>query len=76
MSETLHHRPRPRASASAHDPAAEQLFAGPGEMRALCRAVDWAGTPLGPVGAWSHSLRTAADIVLASRNPMFLWWGP
>jgi signal transduction histidine kinase len=56
--------------------AAAALFAGPGEMRALCRAFDWASTPLGPVSAWSRSLRTAAGIVLGSRNPMFLWWGP
>jgi PAS domain S-box-containing protein len=56
--------------------AAEALFAGPGEMRALCRAFDWGSTPLGPVEGWSRSLRTTAGIVLGSRNPMFLWWGP
>jgi PAS domain S-box-containing protein len=28
------------------------------------------------VGGLSPSLGTTADIVLASRNPMFLWWGP
>ena len=74
MSETIHERPA--LPASAHDPAAERLFAGPGEMRARCRALDWASTPLGPVSGWSQSLRTVADIVLASRNPMFLFWGP
>src|SRR5688500_2290563 len=56
--------------------AGDPLFAGPGEMRALCRAFDWATTPLGPPAAWPRSLRTAAGIVLGSRNPMFLWWGP
>ena len=56
--------------------AAARLFAGPGEMRALCRAVDWAATPLGPVAAWPLSLRTTVATVLASRHPMFLWWGP
>src|SRR5688500_10018296 len=30
----------------------------------------------GPVEQWSQSLRTTASTVLASRNPMFLWWGP
>ena len=54
----------------------DAVFAGPGEMRALCRAFDWSRTPLGPVAGWSQSLRTTASIVLASRNPMFLWWGP
>jgi len=58
------------------DTADLALFAGPGEMRALCRAFDWSGTPLGPVTTWSQSLRTTVGIVLSSSNPMFLWWGP
>jgi hypothetical protein len=45
-------------------------------MRALCREFDWSATPLGPSEAWSTSLRTTVGIVLGSRNPMFLWWGP
>jgi PAS domain-containing protein len=56
--------------------AADPLFDGPGEMRALCRAFDWASTPLGPSAAWPQSLRTTTSMLLASRNPMFLWWGP
>lgn len=58
------------------DPVAEALFAGPGEMRALMRAKDWAATPLGPVSGWPQSLRTALSICIASRFPMFVWWGP
>ncbi len=58
------------------DADADVLFAGPGEMRSLCRAFDWAGSALGPVNSWSQSLRTTAGIVLNSRQPMFLWWGP
>jgi PAS domain S-box-containing protein len=56
--------------------ASDPLFDGPGEMRALCRAFDWSSTPLGPSTAWPQSLRTTTGILLASRNPMFLWWGP
>ena len=52
------------------------LFEGPGEMRALCRARDWATTPLGPVAAWPPSLRSIVRMLLASRFPMFLFWGP
>lgn len=52
------------------------LFAGPGEMCARCQAFDWSTTPLGPVAGWSQSLRTTVSIMLASRHPMFLWWGP
>ena len=56
--------------------AAAALFAGPGEMAARCRDLDWSRTPLGAVDGWSRSLRTMADAVLASRNPMLLFWGP
>lgn len=40
------------------------------------RAFPWSETPLGPVSAWSASLRTAVSILLSTRHPMFLWWGP
>ena len=56
--------------------AAEQLFAGPGEMRARCRTLDWAATPLGPVDGWPQSLRSAVDACLDSPLPGFVWWGP
>jgi signal transduction histidine kinase len=54
----------------------DPLFEGPGEMRALCRSLDWSRTPLGPPATWPTSLRTTVGIVLGSRNPMFLFWGP
>lgn len=52
------------------------LFAGPGEIRALCRAVNWSATPLGPVESWPVSLRVTVRNLLASRHPMVLFWGP
>ena len=52
------------------------VFPGDGEMAARCRAFDWGSTPLGPITSWPQSLRTTVGIVLACRNPMFLWWGP
>ena len=55
---------------------AETFFRGSGEMAALTRAMDWSATPLGPVEAWSTSLRTTVSTLLASRHAMFLWWGP
>ncbi|WP_118913786.1 SpoIIE family protein phosphatase [Mycobacterium shigaense] len=39
-------------------------------------AVDWASTPLGPVAQWPQSLRTAVNILLASRFSMWMAWGP
>ena len=55
---------------------AAQLFAGPGEMRALCRQTEWAATPLGPVEEWPASLRTVASLALAAPGAMIVLWGP
>jgi len=55
---------------------AEVVFAGSGEMVSRCREFPWYSSPLGPVSSWSASLRTTVSILLESRNPMFLWWGP
>ena len=56
--------------------ASADLFAGGGEMGALMRATDWSKTKLGPIDAWPQSLRTMLGVVLGSRFPMLLWWGP
>ncbi len=45
-------------------------------MAELTRAFAWAKTPLGPVETWSDTLVTTVNLLLASRHPMFLWWGP
>ena len=47
-----------------------------GEMGARIRDFDWSATPIGPMEHWPRSLTTALSIVLGSRYPMFLWWGP
>ena len=54
---------------------AELLFAGPGEVRGLCRAQDWAATPLGPVEGWPQSLRTAVCLCQSAGLPMMVMWG-
>jgi PAS domain S-box-containing protein len=36
---------------------------------------DWASTPIGPARAWDRALKTATDIMLSSRQPMFIAWG-
>src|SRR3954469_10189972 len=47
-----------------------------GEMGALTRAKDWSKTAVGPVETWPQSLRTTLGILLNSKFPMFLFWGP
>jgi PAS domain S-box-containing protein len=58
------------------DPRASSPIIGTGEMAELVRGYDWSSTPLGPVESWSDTLVTAVNVLLASRHPMFLWWGP
>jgi len=48
---------------------------GGGEMGELTRNFDWAATPLGPPKEWPQSLKVTVGIILASKFPMFLWWG-
>jgi signal transduction histidine kinase len=69
-------RSQPRPAEAGSGAMDQALFDGPGEMRALCRDFDWSTTPLGPVAGWPLSLRTVVGILLGSRNPMFLFWGP
>ena len=45
-------------------------------MGALTRKKDWSQTPLGAPHSWPQSLKTAVSIILNSRFPMFVWWGP
>ena len=52
------------------------FLSGGGEMGALTRGFDWSRTPLGPPEAWPQSLRVTVRLVLTSRHPMFIWWGP
>jgi PAS domain S-box-containing protein len=47
------------------DPVAEQIH-----------AFDWSRHPLGVWDDWPQSLKTALRIMIASRSPMWLGWGP
>ncbi|WP_307367857.1 ATP-binding protein [Brevundimonas sp. SORGH_AS_0993] len=46
------------------------------ETGALIRAADWAGTPLGHPKGWPLSLKAAVGMMLATRQPACLAWGP
>jgi signal transduction histidine kinase/CheY-like chemotaxis protein len=56
--------------------ANDDFLAGGGVAGACVRAVDWSATPLGPIDTWPATLRTMLGVILHSRHPMFLWWGP
>ena len=40
------------------------------------RNFDWSKTPLGPIEKWPHSLVTSVRIMLASRQAIWIGWGP
>ncbi len=52
------------------------FLAGGGELGALMRAYNWSGTPLGAPQNWPQSLKTAVRIMLTSRQPIWVGWGP
>lgn len=47
-----------------------------GECGALIRAINWSNHPLGLIEKWPQSLKTTLSIILNSKFPMFLFWGP
>lgn len=53
-----------------------QFLAGGGEMGQLTREKDWSNNLLGTPNTWPQSLRTTLSILLNSKFPMFLFWGP
>jgi PAS domain S-box-containing protein len=52
------------------------FLTGGGTMAARIRSHDWSQTPLGSIDQWPGSLRTALGMVLNSKFPNFLCWGP
>jgi len=55
---------------------AYRFLQGGGEMGSLIRSFDWSETSIGDPATWPQSLKTTLSIVLHSKFPMFLWWGP
>ncbi len=45
-------------------------------MGARIRAFDWSKTSLGPIQTWPQSLRTMVGMVINSKFPSYLLWGP
>lgn len=47
-----------------------------GEMGERIRDYDWSSTSVGPIDTWPSSLRTALSMILHSKVPTYLLWGP
>lgn len=60
----------------ANQEQVRDFLTGGGELGELTRAFDWSKTSLGPPETWPQSLRVTVRLMLNSRHPMFIWWGP
>src|SRR3954470_6756940 len=52
------------------------FLADRGAMSGRMRGFDWSSSPLGPPEHWPQALKTGVGILLSSRFPMFIAWGP
>ena len=52
------------------------LLASPGAIRAGYAARDWSNSPAGHPHTWGPVLRSAVGMILDSRFPIFIAWGP
>lgn len=57
-------------------PGKYHFLSGGGEMGSLMRSKDWSVSLIGTPDTWPQSLRTTVSIILNSKFPMFLFWGP
>ncbi len=48
----------------------------PGEMAGIMRDKDWSASLVGTPDTWPITLQTILGVILHSRFPMFVWWGP
>jgi signal transduction histidine kinase len=65
-----------RDSSQAPMPKGLEFLTGAGEMGGLIRHFDWSKTPLGPIENWPHTLKASVSLILNSRHPMWIGWGP
>ncbi len=54
----------------------ERPLPGNSKLAQLICAFDWTKTPIGAPESWPKSLRTAVGIMLTSRQPIWIGWGP
>jgi signal transduction histidine kinase len=59
-----------------HQPDGHTATMSPPLMSDLISSYDWSATPLGHVAGWPDSLKAAVRILVTSRFPMWMAWGP
>jgi PAS domain S-box-containing protein len=58
------------------DPHPDDAAPAAGGMTALIKRHDWSATRLGPAATWPAALHTLVNVMLGSKQPMFVAWGP
>ena len=61
-------------SKSENSARPNRIFAS-GEMAERTREFNWSKSVLGPIERWPQSLVITVNNLLATKHPMFLWWG-
>src|ERR1700722_3050102 len=69
-------KPESRTADALRASLTTTFLVGGGEMGALIRAHDWNSTSLGAPENWPQGLKTAIRIMLTSRQPIWIGWGP
>ena len=52
------------------------FLTGGGDLGAMLRVRDWSDSPLGAPEQWPLALKSATSLMLNSKFPMFIAWGP
>jgi len=65
--------PDQTSSRSGETPA---FLSDGGQAGALLRSLDWSQSPLGAPAEWPQSLQSVVGLMLGSKFPMFVAWGP
>jgi signal transduction histidine kinase len=68
--------PPSEAVPDGSDISSPDFLSGGGEMGTRIRDFDWSRHPLGTSSQWPQSLKTAVSLILSSRHPMWIGWGP
>jgi signal transduction histidine kinase/PAS domain-containing protein len=55
---------------------AAQFLNGGGDIGARLRRFDWSAHPLGDPASWPQALKTAIRLMLTTRHPVQIFWGP
>ena len=61
---------------AADKPKIPDFLTSEGELGEMIRNFDWSATSLGPISSWSQSLKTTVNLMLHSKNPIWIGWGP